>query len=78
MKKFLLIAIVLGGCYVNYVVGSELYALWKEHQVLESQLDICRSYLEDTCSAIDADKDNIRTSCEDIMDANDYGAGRTQ
>lgn len=45
--------------------------------VLNAEIAIRDSKIEDLCTAIDMDTDNFRTSCKDIMDANDRGEGRT-
>ncbi len=43
---------------------------------MNAEIAIRDSKIEDLCTAIDMDKDNFRTSCKDIMDANDRGEGR--
>lgn len=42
---------------------------------LNEEIAIRDSYIEDLCSAVDKDEANFRTSCEDIIKANDRGRG---
>lgn len=55
---------------------AERAILIDQQDTLTQARNRCESYLEDTCTAIDADKENFRTKCEDIKGANDRGAGR--
>lgn len=43
---------------------------------MNEEIAIRDSYINDLCTAIDSDKDNFRTSCKDIIKANDYGRGK--
>lgn len=72
---FFYAVVILGllGCFVGVWGINKLEA---NKQTLLEEIAIRDSYIEDLCSAIDADKDNFRTSCKDIMDANDYGRAR--
>lgn len=69
----LLACIFFWGCVILFIEYKRATVAYEQ---LNTELIICNSYLEDTCTAIDSGKDNFRVSCKDMMDANDRGKGR--
>lgn len=70
---WILIVLVWVLVYITFQQREFIGEIQGAHQ---AKLSICESYLEDACTAIEADEDNIRTGCQDIKDAVDYGRGR--
>lgn len=77
MKYYLMGVITMLCVAFSCISMVVMYNQEQDNIAQREEIAIRDSYIEDLCTAIDKDEDNVRTECKDIMDANDYGAGLT-